>query len=95
MTKKNTSPFKPETIADIVQYCGSEESLLAAFKSLRKTAIESALEGELGPVLRNTQNPLLLQDMILQVQEKRTFSLWLFQSGVKRDYPLYFFPINS
>ncbi len=38
MTKKNTSPFKPETTADIVQYCGNEESLLAAFKSLRKSA---------------------------------------------------------
>lgn len=37
MTKKNTSPFKPETIADIVQYCGNGESLLAAFKSLRKS----------------------------------------------------------
>jgi putative transposase len=56
MTKKHTSPFKPETIADIVQYCGSEESLLAAFKSLRKAAIESALEGELGHHLGYCKN---------------------------------------
>ena len=56
MTKKNTSPFKPETIADIVPYCGSEESLLAAFKSLRKAAIESALEGELGHHLGYCKN---------------------------------------
>lgn len=56
MTKKNTSPFKPETITDIVQYCGSEESLLAAFKSLKKAAIESALEGELGHHLGYCKN---------------------------------------
>lgn len=56
MTKKNTSPFKPETITDIVQYCGSEESLLAAFKSLRKAPIESALEGELGHHLGYCKN---------------------------------------
>jgi putative transposase len=48
MKRKKPSLFKPETIADIVQYCGNEEGLLNAFRELKKAAIEGALEGELG-----------------------------------------------
>ncbi|OJV16081.1 MAG: IS256 family transposase [Alphaproteobacteria bacterium 33-17] len=42
------SPFKDETLADIVQYCGSQEELMSTFKLLQKAMLEKALEGELG-----------------------------------------------
>jgi putative transposase len=48
MTKKIKSPFKDETLNDIVQYCGSQEELMKTFKMLQKAMIEKALEGELG-----------------------------------------------
>jgi len=48
MTKKIKSPFKDETLSDIVQYCGSQQELMQTFKILQKAMIEKALEGELG-----------------------------------------------
>lgn len=48
MKQNKISLFKPETIADIVQYCNSEADLINAFKELKKATIEVALEGELG-----------------------------------------------
>jgi putative transposase len=48
MIKKTKSPFKDETLNDIVQYCGSQEELMHTFKILQKAMIEKALEGELG-----------------------------------------------
>lgn len=48
MTRKNKSVFKEETLEDIVQYCGSQDDLMATFKTLQKALLERALEGELG-----------------------------------------------
>lgn len=47
MTKKNKSIFKEETLNDLVQYCGSQEELMATFKTLQKALIERAMDGEL------------------------------------------------
>jgi len=47
MARKNKSIFKDETLNDLVQYCGSQEELMATFKNLQKALIEKAMEGEL------------------------------------------------
>lgn len=42
------SLLKPETIADIAQYCNNYANLINAFKELKRVTIDVALEGELG-----------------------------------------------
>lgn len=47
MAKKGKSPFKNETIKDLLQFCTTQEDLINMFKELKKAVIEQALEGEL------------------------------------------------
>ena len=47
MERKTKSIFKEETLKDLVQYCGSQEELMATFRNLQKALIERAMEGEL------------------------------------------------
>jgi len=56
MVKKEKSPFKNETITDLVQHCRTQEDLIETFKNLKKAIIEKALDGELNYHLGYNKN---------------------------------------